>query len=82
MTRIYFFRLSKVWNMLHDGSVTSSLKMLLNVFMYFFFDFFVVVVVLSFSFLFLIKYQISATENHKRELVVSNCVERYSQTSL
>ena len=65
-TPIYFLRLSKVWSILHHGSVGWVHKtMLLNVFMYFcgiFLLFFIIkFVFLSFSFLFL-KYQISATE--------------------
>ena len=68
MTPIYILRLSKVWSMLHHGSVwLVHKKMLLNTFMYFFgiflLFFITKFVFLSFSFLFLIKYQISAIRN-------------------
>ena len=65
MAAIYFLRISKVWNILHHGSVWRvHKKMFLNVFIYFlaFLLFFIIkFVFLSFSFLSLIKYQISAT---------------------
>ena len=82
MTPIYFIRLSKVWSVLHHGSVGRvHKKMLLYVFTYIFgiFLLFFVIrfVLLSFSFIFLMKYQISATE-YKRELVVSKSVELFA----
>ena len=67
MTPIYFLRLSKVWSMLHHGSVGQvQSKEYYYMFTYtlciFLLLFIIKFVFFSFSFFFLIKSQISATE--------------------
>ena len=80
MTPIYFLHLSKVWSMLHHGSVwLVHKKMLLNTFMYFFGIFFVVSHQKNCVFIIFISFSDKVSNfyngilsNQKRELVVSN----------
>ena len=81
MSPIYFLCLSKVWSILHHGSVWQvRKKMLLNAFKYFFgclllffiikFVFFIIFISFSDK---VSNYRNRILTNQKRELVVSNC---------
>ena len=76
MTPIYFLRLSKVWSMLHQGSVWLVHKkcyLMLLSFMYPF-GFFLCAFIISISFFNKVSnFRNKILTNQKRELVVSNC---------
>ena len=78
MTPIYFLRLSKVWSILHHGSVGWLHKrMLLNALLYFF-GVFLLFFIIKFVFLSCFYHAVPnfrnrILTNQNRELVVSNC---------